>query len=265
MLIEVLGYLFLGGFVGFLAGLLGIGGGLILVPVLVQIFANKGLAVDVSAKLAIGTSLATIIATGTSAMWAHHCLNAVLWSAWRKLSVAILVGCIIGAGLARVIKGEWLVLCVGVFALLAGIKMGLQWKPAPHERALSRLSWYSAGGIIGAVSSLIGIGGGTLTVPFLVWNQVPIQKAIATSSATGLLIGGMGTLCFLVNGWSDPELPPYSFGWIYGPAVLAVSVSSVYFATLGARCTHRLPVPIIKRVFSVLLLIISARMLFFTE
>ncbi len=258
---EWLFYLGLGGFVGFMAGLLGIGGGLIMVPLLLELWTSQGMTVDLAAKLAVGTSLATIVVTGMSSTLAHHRHGAVQWGVWRQLMPGVVVGAVLGAVLARIIEGLWLAYLVGIFALLAGIKMGLQWKPKGQALALSRPVMVLIGGGIGSISSLIGIGGGTLTVPFLVWSRLAMPQAIATSAAVGLPIGVVGALSFMVVGWGDSRVPSGSLGWVYMPAAACVALTSVLFAPKGAALVHRLPVGLIKRIFSVLLLIIGTRLL----
>ena len=261
MLIDLTWFLVLGGFVGLMAGLLGIGGGLILVPFLMETFLAHGHSLDLSMKLAIGTTLLTIVVTGMSSTYAHHRHQGVLWGIWQQLIVGVILGAIVGSLLVGVISGKALAFMVGIFALLAGIKMAFEWNPLPKGRLPGRFGMSCVGCGIGMISSLIGIGGGTLTVPFLVWAQISIRQAIATSAAVGVLIGLVGAIGFVVVGWSDHRLPEYSLGWTYLPAACAIALTSTLLAPVGAKLVHTLPVLLIKRIFAVLLLVVGVRLI----
>lgn len=258
---EWLVYLATGAFAGLLAGLLGVGGGLIIVPILALSFAAQGVAGEVQMHLAIGTSLATIIFTSISSVTAHHRRGAVEWPVFHALTPGIVVGALLGALIARWLPTPSLRTLFGLFELFVALQMALNLKPASHRVLPGMLGMSSAGGVIGALSALVGIGGGTLTVPFLLWCNVTIQRAIATSAACGLPIAVAGAIGFVLSGWDNPHLPAASSGYLYWPALLGVVASSVLFAPLGAGLAHALPTAVLKRLFALLLLGLALRML----
>ncbi|KPK56720.1 MAG: hypothetical protein AMS22_00215 [Thiotrichales bacterium SG8_50] len=255
-------YLGLGAFAGTVAGLLGVGGGLIVVPVLAIIFAQQGVSAEHLMHLAVGTSLATIVPTSISSVVAHHRRGAVLWQVFKRLVPGIVVGAAAGALLAKFLDTAVLRTTFGVFELLVAAQLALDIKPAPHRDLPARSGMTLAGTVIGAVSAVLGIGGGTLTVPFLVWCNTQVRQAVATSSACGLPIAIAGGVGFVVTGWeAASELPSSSLGFVYLPALLGISVASVAFAPLGARLAHWLPPGTLKRIFAVFLAILGLRML----
>ena len=258
---EWLAYLVLGVFAGTVAGLLGVGGGLIIVPVLVFIFAGHGFAPETIVHLAVGTSLATIIVTSISSARAHHQHGAVLWPVFRQITPGIVIGTLLGAVLADLMNAVSLRTFFGVFELIVAAQMALNIKPDPHRQLPGRFGTSLAGSVIGGISAIVGIGGGTMTVPFLVWCNVVMQKAVATSAAVGLPIAIAGATGFLVTGLNESQLPDYAVGYIYLPALLGIIATSMLFAPLGARLAHRLPVPVLKKVFAILLAVLGIRML----
>lgn len=260
-LIEFAAYAATGAFAGLVAGLLGVGGGLIIVPVLVFVFARIGVDDAVAVHLAIGTSLATIIVTSISSMRAHHKRGAVNWSVFRQLTPGIVIGALLGAAVADLLPSGALRVIFGVFELFVAAQMALRWNAAPHRKLPAGAALGVAGTVIGTVSSVIGIGGGTLTVPFLVWCNVSIRNAVATSSACGLPIAVAGAIGFVVTGWNEPRLPGGATGYLYWPAFAGVALVSLLFAPLGARLAHSLPTDMLRRIFSLLLAFLGVRML----
>jgi uncharacterized membrane protein YfcA len=258
---AVIIYLLLGAFAGLVAGLLGVGGGLIIVPVLVFIFTGQGVAEHLIVHLAVGTSLATIVFTSISSVRAHHQHGAVLWPAFWQLTPGIVIGAWLGALFADLLASDQLRRFFGVFELLVAIQMTFNVKPRPHRQLPGRAGMVGAGSVIGAISAIVGIGGGTMTVPFLVWCNVAMRKAVATSSACGLPIAVAGATGFIVTGWNAVDLPAYSSGYVYWPAFIGIVIASVLSAPLGARLAHRLPAAQLKRIFAVLLYILGLRML----
>ncbi len=258
---AVIIYLLLGAFAGLVAGLLGVGGGLIIVPVLVFIFTDQGMADHLIVHMAIGTSLATIVFTSISSVRAHHQHGAVLWPVFWQLTPGILIGAWLGALFADVLAADQLRRFFGVFELLVAIQMSFNIIPKPHWQLPNRVGMVTAGGVIGAISAIVGIGGGTMTVPFLVWCNVAMRKAVATSSACGLPIAIAGASGFVFTGWNAAGLPAYSSGFVYWPAFIGIVIASILFAPLGARLAHRLPSAQLKRIFAVLLYILGLRML----
>jgi len=261
MLTEWAAYLVLGMFAGTVAGLLGVGGGLIIVPVLVFIFTGHGFTSETIVHLAVGTSLATIIVTSISSARAHHQHGAVMWPTFWRLTPGIIIGTLIGTALADLMNAVSLRTFFGVFELIVATQMALNIKPDPHRQLPGWFGTSLAGSTIGSISAIVGIGGGTMTVPFLVWCNVVMQKAVATSAAVGLPIAIAGATGFLITGLNEIHLPDYAMGYIYLPALVGIVATSMLFAPLGARLAHRLPVPILKKVFAVLLAVLGIRML----
>lgn len=258
---EWLAYGGLGAFAGLLAGLFGVGGGLVIVPVLAWLFHRAGVPPELLMHMAIGTSLATIVFTSLSSIWAHHRYGAVLWDAFRRLTPGIVLGAALGATLADRLSGDWLRLIFGLFALGVALQMGLNLKPAPHRNLPGRWGMGGVGSVIGLVSAVVGIGGGSLSVPYLQWCNVPMRQAVATSAACGLPIAIAGALGFIITGWNAQALPAWSSGYIHWPAFAGIVVASMLSAPLGARLAHHLPAAALKRFFALFLAFLGLRML----
>lgn len=250
---EFLLYLVLGACTGVLAGLFGVGGGLIIVPALVFSFTAHGFSVDVLTQMAVGTSLATIVFTSINSIREHHSRGAVRWPVFLWMTVGIIVGSALGALTASAIKGPVLQKIIGSFAVLISFQMALDLKPKGGHELPGKVGLGTAGGFIGWASAIFGIGGGSLTVPFLSWRGLPMQQAVATSSACGLPIAIAGAISFIVVGWHKPLLPDWSFGFVYLPALVGIAVTSMFFARIGARLAHRLPAKVLKRLFALLM------------
>ncbi|WP_018507416.1 sulfite exporter TauE/SafE family protein [Thiobacillus thioparus] len=250
----------LGLVVGFVAGLLGVGGGLIIVPVLIMLLHTHGQAVGMEPQLALGTSLATILFTSLSSVRAHHRRGAVEWPLVRRIAPGIVLGTLAGAALAARMPATVLKIFFVVFLFYAAIQMWLDFKPAPQRGLPGRIGTSLAGGVIGVVSSWVGIGGGTLSVPFMLWHNVPLHRAIATSAAIGFPIAFAGAAGYVLGGWTASDLPAGSLGFVYLPALAGIVLGSVLTAPLGARTAHRLPVRPLKRVFALLLFTLALRM-----
>jgi len=250
----------LGLVVGFVAGLLGVGGGLIIVPVLIMLLHTHGQAVGMEPQLALGTSLATILFTSLSSVRAHHRRGAVEWPLVRRIAPGIVLGTLAGAALAARMPATVLKVFFVVFLFYAAVQMWLDFKPAPHRGLPGRTGTSLAGGVIGVVSSWVGIGGGTLSVPFMLWHNVPLHRAIATSAAIGFPIAFAGAVGYVLGGGRGGGLPAGSLGFVYLPALAGIVLGSVLTAPLGARTAHRLPVRPLKRVFALLLFTLALRM-----
>ncbi|MHB1083950.1 MAG: sulfite exporter TauE/SafE family protein [Thiobacillus sp.] len=250
----------LGLVVGFVAGLLGVGGGLIIVPVLIYLLHAQGLATGMEPQLALGTSLASILFTSLSSVRAHHRHGAVVWSLVRGIAPGIVVGTLAGAVLATQVSAYSLKVFFVAFLFYAASQMWLDFKPAPHRELPGRGGTTLAGSVIGAVSSWVGIGGGTLSVPFMLWHNVPLHRAIATSAAIGFPIAIAGAVGYGVGGWDVAGRPAGSLGYIYLPALAGIVLGSVLTAPFGARTAHRLPVRPLKRIFALLLGTLALRM-----
>lgn len=254
---EFVLYLLLGAAAGVLAGLFGVGGGLIIVPVLVFSFSTQGFAPEILTHLAVGTSLATIAFTSINSIREHHRRGAVQWSLFRWLTPGILAGVAVGGATAALINGPVLQKIIGVFAICIAIQLALNLTPKAARPAPKQLELIAAGGVIGWASAIFGIGGGSLTVPFLAWRSVAMQKAVATSAACGFPIAVAGALVFMVTGWQHENLPELSLGYIYLPALMGIALTSVFFARFGAKLAHRLSPLLLKRLFALLLTVVG--------
>lgn len=263
-MIEIIWVTILLGMVsGLLAGLFGIGGGLIIVPVLVILFTAQGLPSELVMLMAVATSLATIILTAMASVWAHHRLGSVVWSKVFRLSPGIMIGAGVGAVVAEHISAETLRYILVIFLIYVGMQMALQVKPKPDRVKQSRASDFLAANMIGLLSSIVGIGGGTLTVPYLVHGQMPMRNAVAVASACGLPIAVAGTVSYAVLGWHTFHLPEWSLGYVYLPAFLGTGFSSIFTAPIGAKLVHKLPAAKLKRYFSLLLFVMAAKLMWY--
>ncbi|MEW6165839.1 MAG: sulfite exporter TauE/SafE family protein [Pseudomonadota bacterium] len=260
-MIWLLGYLALGAVAGFFAGLLGVGGGAIMVPVLALMFAAQGMPDDHLMHLALGTSMAAIVFTSISSLRAHHRHGAVRWPVVRSIAPGILLGTFLGAQLASRIPTRPLALFFTVFMSYVAFQMLANIKPRPARQLPGRLGMFLVGGGIGALSALVAIGGGSLSVPFMTWCNVKMHEAIGTSAAIGFPIALAGTAGYLAGGLEATALPAGSFGYIHLPALAACVAVSMLTAPLGARAAHRLPVATLKKIFAGVILLLLAKML----
>ncbi len=254
-------YLLVGALAGLLAGLFGIGGGMVIVPVLVITFETLKFAPDVLTHMAVATSLATIAFTSISSVRTHHQKGAVDWEIVWQLSAGILFGAVLGVLTADALSGAGLQIVIGVSALMMAAQMGLGLKPKPTRSLPGTPGMVGTGGGIGWASSLFGIGGGSLTVPFLTWCNHPMQRSVATAAACGFPIALVGALSNLVVGWNHPLLPETSAGYIYLPALAGIVVTSVPFAKLGAHLAHKLSAEKLKKLFAILLVLVAIKFL----
>lgn len=252
------GYLVLGLAAGYVAGLLGVGGGLIIVPVLAWMLEAQGISQN-AMHYALGTSLASILFTSISSLRAHHARGAVEWTTVRRIAPGIIFGTFIGAALAARLSPLPLKIFFVTFLFYAAAQMWWNFKPASHRQLPGYAGMFGAGGVIGAVSSWVGIGGGTLSVPFQLWCNVPLHRAIGTSAAIGLPIAAAGAAGYALNGPAGTLLPG-SLGYIHLTALGGIALGSISTAPLGARSAHALPVGKLKRIFALLLLTLAIRM-----
>lgn len=261
-MLWITAYLFLGAFSGFFAGMLGIGGGLVLVPALTLIFVAQGhFPVAETLHMALGTSMATIIFTAIASLRTHHKHGAVLWKVFRNITPGILFGTVIGTLLAANIPARPLAVFFTFFVCGVALQMALNLKPKASRELPAPLGVAGVGVVIGIMSSLVAIGGGALTVPFLSWCNVRVQHAIGTSAAIGLPIAIGGTLGYIFNGWGQTDLPAGSLGYVYLPALAILVMASMATAPFGARLAHRLPVATLRQIFSGILILLAAKML----
>lgn len=254
-------FLLLGCFVGFMAGLLGIGGGGIMVPILTSIFLYHGIAVENVVHLALGTSMASMVITTFSSFRSHNAKGGVIWKAAKGMAPGIILGTFSATFLASYLSSLFLGIFFALFMAFVSTQMFLNKKPKPSRELSGNLGLFSAGSGIGAISALVSIGGGSLTVPYLTWQNIEIKNAIGTSAAIGVPIAIAGTIGYLINGWSSSSFNDYIFGFVYLPAVVLISITSFFTAPYGAQMAHKLPVPILKKIFAVLLVLMSLKML----
>jgi len=253
-------YVALGGFTGVLAGLLGVGGGVVVVPMLTFVFSAQQMPAPFVLHLAIGTSLASIAFTSISSLRAHHGRGAVNWEVVRRVTPGILIGTLLGSWLAAqlstgVLKGFFV-----VFLYYVAVQMLLDVKATPSRQLPGAGGLFGVGSLIGGVSSLVGIGGGSMSVPFLVWCNVSLHDAIGTSAAIGFPIALAGAVGYVANGLAVHSLPPHSLGFVYLPALLGIAAVSILTAPFGARLAHRLPVAPLKKFFALLLAVTATKM-----
>jgi uncharacterized membrane protein YfcA len=260
-MIYLLSYTVLGAFAGCLAGLLGVGGGIIIVPALTFLFAAQKLPAPYILHMALGTSLASIMFTSISSLRAHHGRGAVDWRVFRVITPGILVGTFLGSWVAAQLSTRFLKGFFVCFLYYVAVQMLLNVRPTPSRQLPATAGMFGAGSIIGGISSLVGIGGGSMSVPFLVWCNVALRNAIGTSAAIGFPIALGGAAGYVINGLAAAPLPPLSLGFVYLPALAGVSFASILTAPLGARLAHSLPVAQLKKFFALLLLVMGTKML----
>lgn len=256
-----LAYLGIGAVVGFAAGLLGIGGGVVLVPLLVLAFADQGIPPQHVLHIALGTALAAMVLTSLSSMRAHHAHGAVDWRIARAMSPGMLAGSFVAALVAGWIPTRPLAVMFTALVFYAATSILLDLKPSATRELPGPGGLFTAGAVIGGVASLLAAGGAFMTIPFLAWCRVPLRRAIGTAAANGLPIAIAGTAGYLLQGWRAEGLPPWSVGYVYVPAFALVASTSMLSAPLGARLAHRLPVKRLRTLFAFLLYVFAVRML----
>ena len=247
---------------GYLAGLLGIGGGMLIGPFMTLIMSGQGVSADLAVKMAIATSMATIIFTSVSSVRAHHKRGAVRWDIVKGLAPGIVMGGAIGSmGIFAMLKGTTLALIFAAFISFSATQMFLDKKPKPGRDMPGTGGQMAAGSVIGLVSGLVGAGGGFISVPFMAACNVAIINAVATSAALGFPIALANATGYAISGWALPGLPAWSLGYIWLPALGVIAVCSVTTAPLGARMAHNMPIAKLKRTFAVVLYCLAGYML----
>ena len=252
----------LGLLTGFLAGLLGIGGGMLIGPFMTLILSALGVPADLAVKMAIATSMATIMFTSISSVRAHHQRGAVRWDIVKGLAPGIVIGgAIASAGVFALLKGSYLAIFFALFVGFSATQMFLDKKPKPSRQMPGTAGQVAVGGVIGFLSGLVGAGGGFISVPFMVAHNISIINAVATSAALGFPIALANTVGYVVSGVSLPDLPAHSLGYVWLPALAVIASCSVITAPLGAKLSHRLPVAKLKKVFALILYGLAGYML----
>ncbi|HWI40538.1 MAG TPA: sulfite exporter TauE/SafE family protein [Verrucomicrobiae bacterium] len=254
-----LSYLGVGVIAGVLAGLLGVGGGIVIVPALTFLFTSQNLSPQYTLHLALGTSLATILFTSVSSFRSHHLKGAVDWGIVKRIAPGIVAGTLAGTFLAARMSTRGLKGFFVVFIFYVAVQMLLDIRPKAHRELPGKWGTAAAGSFIGLVSSLVGIGGGSMSVPFMLWCNVGVLRAIGTSAAIGFPIALAGAVGYVLNGIGK-ELPPMTMGFVYLPALAGIAAASYLTAPLGARIAHALPVAMLKRFFACLLIATGVKM-----
>lgn len=261
MIGEILPFLGVGLAAGVIAGLLGVGGGIIVVPALAFLLAGGDVAEARLMHVAVGTSLACIVVTSLSSLAAHHRRGAVDWAVVSRLAPGVALGAVVGATVAADLHSDVLANVFALFLLAVAARMALGGQPPPGRQLPGNPALSAWGAAIGALSSLLGIGGGTMTVPLLTWSNVGLHRAVGTSAACGLPIAVAGAAAYVYTGWGLAGLPAGTSGFVHWPAFAAVAPAAVATAPLGARLAHALPVRPLKLAFAAFLVAVALRML----
>ncbi|MDO6765520.1 sulfite exporter TauE/SafE family protein [Agarivorans sp. 1_MG-2023] len=256
-----LSFLLIGAAAGLMSGLFGIGGGLVIVPVLIGSFGAMGFASESAIHLAIGTSLASIIITASSASYAHYCRGSIDWNIVQRLGGGIVFGSMLGAWVATRLHADHLTNYFAGFLLVMALYMAFGRTPKAQRCLPGPAGTSLLGAIVGCISAMFGIGGGTITFPSLSWYGVSAPKAVAISAVCGLPIALVGTVAYIYNGWHEADLPAWSLGYVYLPAWLGIVLTSSIFARLGSRLAYRLPAKRLKQAFALLLLVMAIKLL----
>lgn len=246
---------------GIMAGMLGLGGGVVIVPMLGWLLQSQGISPEVAIHLTLGTSLASIAFTYTSSILAHRKHHTIRWDLWKITTPTIIIGTLVGSSVAAQIPGQALKTIFALFLTYIAFKTAFPKKNAPIKEAWGKSKQRWASGAIGGFSSMVGVGGGSLTVPMLLRSGATMLQSTATSTALGLPLALSGALGYIVNGWNAPGLPAGAIGFVYLPAVIGISVTSIFFVSVGVKLAHRLPTQTLKRIFAVLLFIAAAQMI----
>jgi uncharacterized membrane protein YfcA len=257
----IVAFVALGAVVGFLAGLLGLGGGMTMVPLLTIVFAHQGFPTAHIVHLAVATATATILFTSIASAREHHRHGAVLWGVVAGMAPGIIVGSFVGPQIVSNMSTPLLAAFFGIFIAVSATQTLLDRKPKPTRELPGRGGLFAVGGVIGLVSSMVGAGGAFMSVPFMAACNVKLRNCVATSAALGLPVAIAGTISFVLAGLHQVGLPAWSIGYVYVPALLAIVVGSVVCAPIGARATHRWPVSLLRQAFACVLYVLAGYMI----
>jgi uncharacterized membrane protein YfcA len=254
-------YLGLGVFAGTLSGLFGIGGGLVIVPTLLYCFKLLKFPEAYTMHMAIGTSLSIILVTVSNSMYGHHLNKNIDWEIVKKIFISIIVGAVSGSFVSKYLSTSILETVFSIYVVLVSLKMFADLKVERPLKKTSSLLYSFVGLIIGFKSTILGIGGGTISIPFLTWRGHKMTTAVGVSASLGIPIALAGSLTYMFNGLGISELPEYSFGFVYLPAVAGVVLTSSFFARIGARLSSKLPQQKMKKGFAIFLMIVAIKMI----
>ncbi|EQC45730.1 sulfite exporter TauE/SafE family protein [Bacteriovorax sp. Seq25_V] len=255
-------YIGLGIFAGTLSGIFGIGGGLVIVPTLLFCFKILNFPEEYAMHMAVGTSLSIILVTVANSMYGHHKNSNVDWSIVKKIFISIVIGAFVGSFVSKDLAADTLEVIFSIYVVVVSLKMFSDIKVERELKPTSMTLYSVVGFIIGFKSALLGIGGGTISIPFLTWRGQPMKKAVGVSAALGIPIALSGSASYILNGYGNPNLPEYSLGYVYLPALVGVVLTSSYFARVGAKISHRLPQAQMKKGFAIFLMIVAIKMIY---
>jgi uncharacterized membrane protein YfcA len=255
------GYLAIGAVVGLFAGMLGIGGGAIMVPLLVWLFEAQQLPREHLLHLAVGTGMATILFTSLSSARAHAARGGVRWEVVKAITPGIIVGGLAGSSIAAIVPQRLFAAFFVATVYAASINLLLDRKPNPSRTLPGPAGIFGVGAAISGVSAFAAVGGAFMAVPFMVWCNVPMLQAIGTAAAIGFPIAAAGSVGYVTSGLLARGLPEWSLGYVYLPALAGVTVASMLMAPVGAAAAHRLPTRLLRRIFAVLMFSVATRML----
>lgn len=256
-----LAYLLMGLFVGLFAGMLGIGGGTMLVPLMVFVFTAQHFPDDRILHLALGTSLTSIVFTSISSLRAHHRHGAVRWDIVRAASPGLVLGTLGGTFIADWLDSRYLAVFFVVFVYYSAAKLFGNSKPKAARQLPGTAGISVASGIVGIISSLVGAGGGVVSIPLMILCNVPVRHAVGTSAALGLPIALAGAVGYIYNGLGQAHLPAMSLGYVYIPALIGLVIGTFITVPIGARAAHSMPVNRLKKIFAVILFLLATKML----
>lgn len=263
MILALLEYAIIGGLAGLLAGLLGIGGGIIIIPALLFTFQSQHIIPNNELmQFVVGTSLAAIITTTLFSLRAQYQRGVAFWPIFSRLAIGVVIGTIVGVILASYLNTHLLKSLFGIFMVLVAAQMFFKIRESKHEGLPKPVSRTIASLIIGLSSGLLGISGGAMTIPYLTYYKISIREAMASSTACGVLIAITGTISFVIAGWGNPEHPAWSTGFVYWPAAIIITCASPFFVKIGNIWSNRLPVETLRKILAIFILIVGIQMLF---
>ncbi|WP_394200056.1 sulfite exporter TauE/SafE family protein [Shewanella waksmanii] len=263
LVVVFLSCIALGAFIGFMAGLLGIGGGIIAVPVLLYLLPSVGVTEAHLTHVAIATSLAAIILTSISSARAHHRRGNIPWHLFKVMLPGLALGAVSAGFIAQQIASQQLKQAFAVFVILMAIQMVFPFKPAKQDKPMpAPIVMFTVAAAIAIIAALMGIGGGILLVPFLTWCGLQMRQCIGFSAATGFLVALFGSVSYVIAGWQITDLPAGTLGYVYLPALIGIVSTSMLVAPIGAKAASHLPTAHLKKVFAVLLIVTGLKLVF---